>query len=174
MLIAPAELFSSSTPSESSSIVSSEFKMMSPEPVVVTVKCPVPVLTATAVPAVTFPIVIVLAAAPVPIFTAAVSASEAMFKVVPAVKMVAEALKEANPLAAIVVNEPAAGVPLPMAGGAAKTAATINGVIAVSSLVPVVASADVESWPIPETVSLQFTAPANARAANAAGFTAIV
>ena len=160
--IAPAELFSSRTPSASSSIVSSEFRMISPAPVVVTVKWPVPVLTATAVPAVTLPMVIVRAAAPVPRFTAAVSASEARLSAVPAVKIVADASSEANPLAPRVVKEPAAGVVPPIAGGTASSPVNFKGVTILASSVPVLVSACVASSAIPASVSLARGAPATA------------
>ncbi|NBW64355.1 hypothetical protein EBR44_01085, partial [bacterium] len=72
MLMAPAELFSSSTPAESMSTVSALATAKSPVPVVVMSMPPVPVLTFTAVAPVTLPRVIVWAAASAPTLMAPV------------------------------------------------------------------------------------------------------
>jgi hypothetical protein len=108
------------------------------------------------------PIPIARAVVPTPRFTAPASLSLPRLRAVPPVKIVALPLREESPEAAIVVNDPAAGVPDPVAGGAANTAATFRGVMAVVSFVKATASAFVESCPIPETLSLQAGAPAMA------------
>ncbi len=128
MEITPAELFSSRTPAESINTVSADVRTISPAPVVFTAKLPVPVLTVTLVAPVTLPMVIARAPAPVPMFTAPVDASEARFRAVAPVVMVADPLRVANPDAASVVKDPAAAAVPPIAGGDAKTAAKFDGV----------------------------------------------
>ncbi len=121
-----------------------------------------------------FPIVIVLTAAPVPILIASAEASDPILIAVPPERIVAEPFKEDSPvtvkveLALSVVKAPAAGVPPPDAGGAAKTAAKLEGVKNNATegvdAVPATASTSVANCPIPATVSVDTGAPAIARA----------
>jgi hypothetical protein len=91
---------------------------------------------------------------------ASAEASDPRFKVVPAVRIVADPLKDARPLADSVLKEPAAGIPEPIAGGAANAEPSFSGVTIRASSVYATVSAVVASSAIPARVSLARGAPA--------------
>ncbi len=110
------------------------------------------------------PIWIARAVVPRPRLMAPAALSVPNPRAVAPVVIAALAVNVANPLAERVVNAPAAGVVPPCAGGAAKTAAKLEGVTKRAKTpvdaVPATASASVANSPIPCVTVVETGAPA--------------